>query len=862
MSRLSCRWGRRVFAAAAAVFVAAGLLAVVPQAVAAAGSSGPLEVSLVPVRAEAVEGTMGHDTPARFRVQLSRKLKRGEELVVPLITTVSDASNVGLSLAGSPRGVEMKNRALHFGRNARRAVVRVHAIGDVSADRVTLSIPELVSFNIAHRGQLSHVWGSSEVRSNSGLRIGSREASADIVHLPHASIVASGGAATAGDAAQFSVSLDGTWEGPGKRPRVRAWHDEANSGSGRMLKASSGFGSLTIPVSVATGAGDSAATVTLLAAPGYWVTAGAGTATKTLAAAAQGPVQDPDDQTANRDAQTVVPQPDEGEPQPLQTEEPAPVPNSDTQPVQLPDATPAVEEPTPGTITVSHGDGVQLYPSEAAPPWENFEYCFAASPAPTASVTVTAAASPTLVTVPTVTLPAGSTDEVCAKVTATAAADDSVAASSKPITLTHSAASADASFDGIAVADYAMHLRDNDAMSVVLASTDTTAAEGDSATFAEFTLTIGRPLVTDAAVTVAAGKILVDDEALEVPLIFDGGALDDDFSLELVGAPTGVTLNGHRVRFDGSASGSATSATLRARPLDDTDGVSESVTVSMPSLSLNRVPSNPASTRWVYESTGLTHNGYLALSGTAQFTVADSAPAPAPVIPEVEFVAPSATFHDEDAGTITATLTLDVAPTAPLTVSYKYNCSRCPTFGSDYTIPGGSSSGGTVTVPAGSTSVDIPITILDDDADENLEYIKLKLTAGTGYTLGWRDFWQAIIRDNDDFAASVSISLIPNRPVDEGDETWLVVQLSTATPTAVTIPLVFDRGTAENGDVLTTIRRVTIPAWNTNQAITVVTTRDSDSDDEKFTVSIGSPLPAGVTAGAGTSASVTINDLD
>ena len=56
--------------------------------------------------------------------------------------------------------------------------------------------------------------------------------------------------------------------------------------------------------------------------------------------------------------------------------------------------------------------------------------------------------------------------------------------------------------------------------------------------------------------------------------------------------------------------------------------------------------------------------------------------------------------------------------------------------GSDYSIIGVTGQTGAVEVSAGASTVDIPVSIADDNAVEGNETILLTLTEGTGYTVG------------------------------------------------------------------------------------------------------------------------------
>ncbi len=133
----------------------------------------------------------------------------------------------------------------------------------------------------------------------------------------------------------------------------------------------------------------------------------------------------------------------------------------------------------------------------------------------------------------------------------------------------------------------------------------------------------------------------------------------------------------------------------------------------------------------------------------------------------------------------------------------------------------------------------------------------MELIAGDGYTIGYQYLHAFAITDNDEVTTttvSVNSYLVH---VDEGDTAEVVVALGLPLDTAVTIPLVVTSLTAESGDH-GAVSNVTIPAGKTAVMAEISTT--ADGDDETFSVSLGSPLPSRVTAGASTSTTIRIRD--
>ena len=100
-------------------------------------------------------------------------------------------------------------------------------------------------------------------------------------------------------------------------------------------------------------------------------------------------------------------------------------------------------------------------------------------------------------------------------------------------------------------------------------------------------------------------------------------------------------------------------------------------------------------------------------------------------VPEVTF-ARRLRDVDEGAGTIDVRVNLSPAPASAITLNYDVDgVFSTATPDVDYVaLPG------TLSVPAGSTSATIPVTIIDDTHEDSREWINLKLRGGAGYRVG------------------------------------------------------------------------------------------------------------------------------
>ena len=106
---------------------------------------------------------------------------------------------------------------------------------------------------------------------------------------------------------------------------------------------------------------------------------------------------------------------------------------------------------------------------------------------------------------------------------------------------------------------------------------------------------------------------------------------------------------------------------------------------------------------------------------------------------------------------------------------------------------------------------------------------------------------------------TVSLSVDRGNVVAEGSAATIVATLSEALGSDVTIPVTVTRGSAEAGDI-GTLTGITVSQGFTQGGANITTAQDTDADHETFTVSLGTPLPSGVSAGTPNSVTVTIQD--
>jgi len=153
------------------------------------------------------------------------------------------------------------------------------------------------------------------------------------------------------------------------------------------------------------------------------------------------------------------------------------------------------------------------------------------------------------------------------------------------------------------------------------------------------------------------------------------------------------------------------------------------------------------------------------------------------------------------------------------------------------------------TVSSGSESAAIPLSV-------GTNTITVRVTA---QDLTTKDYTVTITR-RPRTAASATVSLSAPNSVLEGRYTFVTATLSAALSEGVTIPVTVTPGNAEPEDYSVGNPRIIISAGTTRGSLQIQTTEDTDTEDETFTVALGSPLPQRVAAGNPKSVRITIED--
>ena len=361
---------------------------------------------------------------------------------------------------------------------------------------------------------------------------------------------------------------------------------------------------------------------------------------------------------------------------------------------------------------------------------------------------------------------------------------------------------------------------DDEATSVTLAVTDTTATEGDSSATAAFTVTLGRAL--------AAG------EGISVPLIFTGGDPGDDFSMALATA-TGISFTAatSTLTFTGSASADSV-ANLTFTALEDDNFVNDTVGVALGAVTVTNL------------------GGGVNASGSGNITVTDAG-VPDPVIS----IAGSAGVTEGG----TATFTVTAAPVQPTDTSVSVNVTQDGSY-----VAADDLGADTVTIPANAASADFTVATVGDSADEPNGSVTVTVTSGSDYEVSSTAGSDEVDVADDD--ATTVVLAVTDATATEGDSTataafTVTLGRALATGEGLTVALGFAGGAS--GDdftlALTTATGISFAAAtntltfsggagaSSTATLTFSAANDADTTDETVTVSLGTLTPSALGGG-------------
>ncbi|WP_040727020.1 immunoglobulin-like domain-containing protein [Thiomicrorhabdus sp. Kp2] len=216
---------------------------------------------------------------------------------------------------------------------------------------------------------------------------------------------------------------------------------------------------------------------------------------------------------------------------------------------------------------------------------------------------------------------------------------------------------------------------------------------------------------------------------------------------------------------------------------------------------------------------------------------------------------------NEDAGTMTFTVSLSTDTTTDVTFDYASADNGSALAGSDYTAVSGSG-----TIAAGDTSTTITVPITDDYIAENPETFLMNLSNITPSVVVADAQGVGTIVDEGTPTAgdTITVSIGGTDTVAEGETASYTVTTDKPVVTDMIVDVTYSYVSAETGDIVEGVTSVTIPAGTSTSApFTVATIDDAYLEgDEVYNVTISNPQGGGaesVTIGTATQAT-TIKD--
>ncbi|MBA3684304.1 MAG: hypothetical protein H0W72_03585, partial [Planctomycetes bacterium] len=359
------------------------------------------------------------------------------------------------------------------------------------------------------------------------------------------------------------------------------------------------------------------------------------------------------------------------------------------------------------------------------------------------------------------------------------------------------------------------------------------------------TVSLGAPTNAALASFTAHTVTILDGDATPTVAFTAGASTPGEASVSSAITAQLSAISGQNVTVFFSASGSATTGTdytLTASPITIPAGsISAAVTIG-----ITDDPLDEDDETVVVAITSATN---ATVSGTSSHTATildNDTP------PTVTFTALNQSGA-ENIGSLTITAQLSALSGRAVTVPFTLSGSATA-GGTDYSIPASP-----ITIPAGSLSTPISISVSPDALDENNETIVVTMTSPPGNaTLGAIPVHTATITD-DDNPPTVTFTSASQTSVAESGTLTVTAQLSAPSGLDVTLPFTLT-GSAGGSDYTITASPITFTAPATTKTITITILADSiDEDNETVVVTMGTPITnAGV--GAVTVHTATITD--
>ncbi len=226
--------------------------------------------------------------------------------------------------------------------------------------------------------------------------------------------------------------------------------------------------------------------------------------------------------------------------------------------------------------------------------------------------------------------------------------------------------------------------------------------------------------------------------------------------------------------------------------------------------------------------------------------------------PTVQFTAATQSAS-EAAGLVTVTAQLSAVSGLAVDIPFTINGTSTAIGGTDYTI-----TVSPITIPAGSTTADITITLINETLYEANETIVLDIGTPTNATASGTLTHTATIT-NDDTAPNISFTAGTTISVGEAIGNYaLSATLSTVSglPAAVTLNTTDATATGGSDYSAQVSQTLTIPAGSTTATFNIPITNDTLYEgDETFTITFAAAVDSAITGGATQTVTITDNDI-
>ena len=395
---------------------------------------------------------------------------------------------------------------------------------------------------------------------------------------------------------------------------------------------------------------------------------------------------------------------------------------------------------------------------------------------------------------------------------------------------------------------------DEGAKTVTIAANTTSATwsvptQGDSVDEPNGTVTV--QVATGAAYTVGAtssADVTVNDDDIPEITISGGTAVTEGTAAEFTVTASPVPASNLTVNL-------AVSESTGSDYVASADEGAKTVTIA----------ANTASATWSVPTQGDTTdepNGTVTVtvgSGTG-YTVGTTSSADVAVndddVPEITISGAAAVSEGTAAE---FTVTASVAPASDLTV----NLAVSESVGSDY-VASADEGAKTVTISANTTSAPYSVPTQDDTTDEPNGTVTVRVTTGTGYTVGTTSSAHVAVNDDDGAAITTpEITISGAAAVTEGTPAGFTVTASPAPASDLTVNLAVSESAGSDyvapGDE--GAKTVTIAANATSAPWSVPTQGDS-VDEPNGSVTVQVATGTGYTVGTTNFARVAVNDDD